>query len=109
MYVLLTIIFCIIERLTVTSLDSLFDWTTRDLRLLSSYSCLANATLGKFKGSSGDQLIEVSLSVSQLQAQAFQFSSETGFDEGTYIHVHMYVGVKYVVTDLLTVSNSFKV
>ncbi len=62
---------------------SLFDWTTKELRLLSSYRCYADKSLGDFTGGSVDKVIQVSLSVGQQQVQAFKFSSETKFDEGT--------------------------
>ncbi len=68
----------------MTSFDPLFDWTAPELRLLSSYNCYANTTLGHF---SMDDVIRVSLSVGELQAQAFKFSSENGFDECTYVYV----------------------
>ncbi len=57
----------------------------KELRLLSSYTCNTNTTLEPFTGSDVDEVIQVSLSVGQQRVQAFKFSSETDFDEGTNV------------------------
>lgn len=73
--------FCILAKVSVRSQDSLFDWTVNKLPLLSSYHCEANTTLNHFGGSVMDDLIQVSLSVSQLQVQAFRFNDDIKFDD----------------------------
>ncbi len=73
----------------MTSLDSLFDWTTKELLILSSYSCNANTTLSDFNGLPAGVGIDVSLTVGKLQAQAFKFSGTgNNFDDRTYMYVY---------------------
>lgn len=75
-----------IEPVSVSTNESLFDWTTPNVKLSASYRCFANTILSRFsniKNMQSDDAISVSVSFSNLQVQAFKFDNNgTKFDDG---------------------------